>query len=670
MDPVVKQPILSVLMPVFNAELYLRETIDSILSQTFSDFEFICIDDASTDSSLEILKSYTDPRIIIVANKHNKGQIVLMNEAVALAKGKYLARMDADDVSSPERFQKQIDFLDKHPEVGVVVSRIRLIDKYGNPAGFWPEDKEAITNERIKSLMPFSNCIAQPSMMMRSEVLANKKYQTSFKACEDWGMWLELLSEGVIISKVDEELLSYRIHPSSVTSQSNQDGGSLKKEVRFKWNYILYKLSGNSFKSYDLLVLFSLLKGLVSYPWVVLIKPTLKSIRKILNARPWDLAIDYLKLTKELSRTKSTENYFFFPFYHTGGAEIVHAEIVETVKEKQPVIFFTGVSADDSLLSHFQDLARCIVIGRLCSFPFFREITIRLVSGYLNKLDSATLFGCNSAFYYKLLPKLEGKFFCCDLIHAFVHPEEIGAEHWSLNVADKLDKRVFVSRLAMEQMEGLYQKNSYSPELCERFVFISNFTKLSEQKRNAEDFKGPLQVYYIGRGTAEKRVSLVGQIASLVKREDSQIQFNLIGNVETSVTSVNKKDCNFLGEVNERRSLEQHLSKAHILLLTSSREGMPLVIMEAMAHGVVPISTSVGDVPAYVKEDVSGFLLEVKDTKKMVEKAVAKILELDKDRDHLKKISDHALETARISFSRDNFYSQYRLLFSEAKKKR
>ena len=114
-----KSPQISVVMPAYNAEKYITEAIDSILFQTFKDFEFIIINDASTDSTKDIIESYKDPRIKLVNNEQNKGVAKSLNIGISVACGKYIARMDADDIALPERFQKQFDFMEQHPNIDV-----------------------------------------------------------------------------------------------------------------------------------------------------------------------------------------------------------------------------------------------------------------------------------------------------------------------------------------------------------------------------------------------------------------------------------------------------------------------------------------------------------------------------------------------------------------------
>src|SRR5947207_1274318 len=121
-------------MSVYNGENYLAEAIDSILNQTFKDFEFIVIDDGSSDTSLKIIKKYTDPRIKLISRK-NKGLVASLNEGLAKAKGDYIARQDADDVSLPQRLKKEVEYLDAHPKVALVGSNYKHLDAKGKLTG-------------------------------------------------------------------------------------------------------------------------------------------------------------------------------------------------------------------------------------------------------------------------------------------------------------------------------------------------------------------------------------------------------------------------------------------------------------------------------------------------------------------------------------------------------
>src|SRR5512135_1833139 len=140
-------PLISVCMPVYNAERYIARAVESILGQTFGDFEFLILDDGSTDGSLEILRRYAnhDPRIRLTS-RPNKGLPPSLNELVDQARGEFIARMDADDVALPERFARQVEYLRAHPDCVLVGSRVQLVDPEGDPLCDWctMQEHEAI----------------------------------------------------------------------------------------------------------------------------------------------------------------------------------------------------------------------------------------------------------------------------------------------------------------------------------------------------------------------------------------------------------------------------------------------------------------------------------------------------------------------------------------------
>ena len=133
-----QEPMISVIMPVYNAQQYLREAIDSVLDQTFSDFEFIIFDDGSTHESLKIIQSYQDLRIRLISGKGNRKLVPPLNEAMQMAKGKYLARMDSDDISLSNRFEEQVAFMEKNPDIDVCGTFFRTIGGRVNLSKVYP----------------------------------------------------------------------------------------------------------------------------------------------------------------------------------------------------------------------------------------------------------------------------------------------------------------------------------------------------------------------------------------------------------------------------------------------------------------------------------------------------------------------------------------------------
>jgi glycosyltransferase involved in cell wall biosynthesis len=159
-------PLVSVILPVYNAETYIAEAIESILTQSYKNLELILINDGSTDRSLDIMQSYADIRIQIIS-RENRGLVASLNEGIMKAKGKYIARMDADDISLPKRFEEQVAFLEMHPEVGLCGTAVMM---FGNKikGKIWRLPQ---SDNRIKSELLFSSALAHPTLMMRGELI-------------------------------------------------------------------------------------------------------------------------------------------------------------------------------------------------------------------------------------------------------------------------------------------------------------------------------------------------------------------------------------------------------------------------------------------------------------------------------------------------------------------
>ncbi|MCX7985371.1 MAG: glycosyltransferase [Bacteroidales bacterium] len=204
-------PMVSVVMPVYNASQYLKESIESILHQTYTNFEFIILDDASTDNSLAIISSYNDKRIILVKNETNKGITQTLNIGLSISKGKYIARMDADDISLPYRLEKQVQFLENNFEYGLVGGYMQLM----------PTEKIVTVpndDESLRVHMLFHNPFVHPSIMIRKSILDNfrLKYDETLPAAQDEDLWFSI-AKYAKISNLPEVLIKYRIHQNQIS---------------------------------------------------------------------------------------------------------------------------------------------------------------------------------------------------------------------------------------------------------------------------------------------------------------------------------------------------------------------------------------------------------------------------------------------------------------------
>lgn len=199
------KPLCSVVMSVYNGEEYLKEAIDSILRQSYANFEFIIIDDASTDGSLEIIQSYNDPRIIILQNNENIFLAASLNRGIRIAKGDYIVRMDADDVSMPERIMKQVSFMERNPQVGVSGTCSEIIG-YGTGHGIYSQDDHSIKFKLLHECH-----LLHPTLIIRRELIYKNDlfYNEEFRKNQDYELFLRAI-EITKYANLPDYLLKYR----------------------------------------------------------------------------------------------------------------------------------------------------------------------------------------------------------------------------------------------------------------------------------------------------------------------------------------------------------------------------------------------------------------------------------------------------------------------------
>ncbi len=212
-------PKLTVLMTVYNGEAYLRETIDSILNQTYKDFKFLILDNASTDSSREIIRSYNDPRIELAALPENNGQAAALNKGLDMIDTPLVARMDADDISLPHRFERQVAFMEAHPEVGVLGTFVRVFLQQENQEEIkyrWPTRPED-----IKVRLMFETCLPHPAVMLRKTFFDRYglRYDENIGHSFDWDLW-QRAADHFDLANLPEFHLRYRLHPQNESKKT------------------------------------------------------------------------------------------------------------------------------------------------------------------------------------------------------------------------------------------------------------------------------------------------------------------------------------------------------------------------------------------------------------------------------------------------------------------
>ncbi|MEM0993255.1 MAG: glycosyltransferase [Bacteroidota bacterium] len=213
-----KKDLISVVLPVFNGAKYLRTAVESILNQSYSDFELLVLDDASTDDTIAIIESYEDKRIRLLKAEKNEGIVARLNEGIRQAKGKYIARMDADDISMPHRLERQIQFLQTHSMVALVGSNAYLIDEQNR------QQRQAtqlpLSSESIQVRLLFKTAFLHPSVMIRTEIVRSFLYDVDFQFIEDYELWLRMKEH--LLANIEEPLLYYRFHASNTHATKQQ----------------------------------------------------------------------------------------------------------------------------------------------------------------------------------------------------------------------------------------------------------------------------------------------------------------------------------------------------------------------------------------------------------------------------------------------------------------
>ncbi len=207
---------LTVLMTVYNGQTFLAETMESILNQTYRDFRFLIVDNASTDKSRDIIRSYNDPRIDLVQLPQNIGQVAALNKGLTLIDTPLIARMDADDLNAPNRFEQQVEYMEKHPQVGIVGSMVIAFD--GKTENRWPWP---CSYDDIKVKLLFECCMPHPSVMMRKSLLDkhNLHYNEEIGHSFDWELW-QRAAHCFPVVNLPEYHLRYRLHASNESAKT------------------------------------------------------------------------------------------------------------------------------------------------------------------------------------------------------------------------------------------------------------------------------------------------------------------------------------------------------------------------------------------------------------------------------------------------------------------
>ncbi len=231
-------PVISVVMPVYNSGVYVAEAINSILSQEFVDFELIIINDGSIDNSEDIIHSFKDERIVYLSNVENQGIVFSLNAGIAVAKGEYIARMDADDIAKPQRLRKQYEFMTNNTAIALCGTFADAINEEGV---FMHKVMPPTNNKEIKINQLFCNSFIHPSVILKSAILKDYKYSREYEFAEDFFLFSRIAINHAV-ANIDESLILYREHSQNITHSKSTDMQNGEKKVL---RYLLTSLYHN-----------------------------------------------------------------------------------------------------------------------------------------------------------------------------------------------------------------------------------------------------------------------------------------------------------------------------------------------------------------------------------------------------------------------------------------
>ena len=359
----------------------------------------------------------------------------------------------------------------------------------------------------------------------------------------------------------------------------------------------------------------------------------------------------------------SYEVYFFFPFHHIGGAERVHASIVQALRGRRALVIFTRRSHNEGFLQSFRDTGLDIMdISAYTDnkWKYWNNLIYRgIFSGYINKQQApCVIFNGHSNFAYKLSRWIRKDIPQLELIHSFSSFSYIRVPFIPF-----YRETVMISRNRIQDHINLYSKWGIPTHYDARIRYVLNGIDLPERK--AHHFRQDrLDLLYVGRGTPEKRVHLAAAIARELRKEKLPVQTGFVGDVDASLEDDNLQHDTRYGNVDDAAKLDDiYCRHGDVLLITSDQEGFPMVIMEAMARGSIILATPVGDIPVHVKTGVNGHLFTtVKQEQQIIREAVEYIRLLLTDPELCRFISDNNIRYAYENFGLPNFERQYREL--------
>jgi len=349
--------------------------------------------------------------------------------------------------------------------------------------------------------------------------------------------------------------------------------------------------------------------------------------------------------------------FLFYPNADIGGSIQVNLDLAKCLKDKNPLIIFSKKAKDNKFKNKYKELnLRIIDIHKIIDnklFHFMNFIYRGIISQWAKQQKIEAVFGGECIYFYKIIPHLIKEINRIEILHVDTW------NNYTIGFIDQINTRVFSTQKLKEKIEKQYKENNIPAIYYSKLLFIENGLTINQYTIHTNN---TLQIYFIGRGALQKRVHLVAAIAEKVHEKKIPIQFNFVGDVEKIINPTWYPYCNFLGSINDESMMEEIYQKADVLILTSSYEGLPVVVMQMMAHGKVVVSTAVNSIPDYIIHNENGLLIKSIIESDIIKEGAEHIIYLFENPEMRKSFGEKSKKIAFEKFSIEVFCINYQAL--------
>lgn len=353
------------------------------------------------------------------------------------------------------------------------------------------------------------------------------------------------------------------------------------------------------------------------------------------------------------------EVFLIFPNADIGGSIQVNLDLAICLIDKNPLIIFSKKPKNNKFLAKYEGLNLSIIDlhkkidNKVCHFVnfFYRGVIVE----WACQQSVQALIGGECIFFYKIIPHLPKLIKRIEVLHV---------DSWlnyNIGFINEISLRVFSTKQLKEKVENQYKQNNVPNSFYSKLKFIENGLKIIDYPILPND---TMQVYYIGRGAAQKRVHLVAAIAEKIKERDIEIQFNFVGDVDKIINPALYPYCKFHGSIHDENTMNSIYQKADVLILTSAFEGLPVVVMQMMAHEKVVVSTAVNSIPNYIIHNVNGLLIDAQSEEDIINEGVNHLINLYEHPDLRISFGKRSKEIAMEKFSMEVFCKEYNQLIT------